>query len=383
MNRLNRILILTTPFSPNIGGVETHLDDLISVGIEKKMKFTVLTYQPLITKARGKYIEKNKNLTVLRLPWFRANLFLKLEKFPILEFIYLFPGIFLLSYIYLFLNQRKITVIHAQGLVAGVVGLIMSRMFSKKLIISTHSIYNFSNKGIYTRFIKYLFSQADNILTLSNQSKNEVLSLGVEIDKVHTFRYWVNQNIFKKTKKDQSRKFLKLSKNKNIVLFVGRLVEVKGVKELIRASSYIKKSTQLLIIGDGPLSEFVEKSAKKNSQITFIGKVPNNELPKYYSAADLLVIPSTHEEGFGRVTIEALSCGLPVIGSNRGGIKESINDKVGQLIDVTPKNIANTINSLLADKKKLAYMSKYATIFSKRYYNQKNADMIFKFYEEK
>ena len=83
-------LLLTSPFRPNIGGVETHLDDLISEGTKKGVNFTVLTYQPLVTEARGKFKEKGKGFTIYRIPWIRMNLFLMLEKFPAFEFAYLF-----------------------------------------------------------------------------------------------------------------------------------------------------------------------------------------------------------------------------------------------------------------------------------------------------
>ena len=85
------ILILTTPFRPNIGGVETHLDDLITAGTKRGFNFSILTYQPLITKAWGRTIEKGDGFIIYRLPWIRMNLFLIFVKFPLFELLYLFP----------------------------------------------------------------------------------------------------------------------------------------------------------------------------------------------------------------------------------------------------------------------------------------------------
>src|SRR3989344_7684652 len=112
------VLILTTPFRPNVGGVETHLDDLINVGVKRNCNFYILTYQPLITKAFGPIIEKGQGFTVYRLPWVRMNLFLVFEKLPFFEFLYLFPGLFFLGLFFLIFNKSKIRTIHAQGLVA-------------------------------------------------------------------------------------------------------------------------------------------------------------------------------------------------------------------------------------------------------------------------
>ena len=372
-----QVLILTTPFRPNIGGVETHLDDLIEVGIGRGFKFTVLTYQPLITNAKGKYIERSKGLTVYRIPWLRMNLFLLLEKYPFLEFLYLFPPLFIGGLLLMFKSHSKIKIIHSQGLVAGAVGFFLSKIFMVPFIVSTHSIYNFPKNGLYRYFIKVIFESCTKVLTLSRQSYEEVVGLGVPKENVEVFIYWVDQKTFKYRAKDRARVILNLSKDKFICLFVGRLVEVKGIKELLQATRLSKnKKIVYLIAGDGPLTPIVEAEVIRNSNILFKGKINNKELANFYNAADVLIVPSIHEEGFGRVILEALSSGLPVIASNRGGIKEAITSDVGILIKITPKIIKDTLEQLIRNKKKISAM-----VYAKIRYSQKNARMILKYYD--
>src|SRR6185369_9052228 len=117
-------------------------DDLIKVGISKKHFFNIITYQPLVTKATGKYKESGRGFQVTRVPWPRFNLFLKLEKYPILEFSYLFPGLFFYGVYFMVRYSGSVDIIHSQGLVAGTVGVILGKLFNKKVLISTHSIYN-------------------------------------------------------------------------------------------------------------------------------------------------------------------------------------------------------------------------------------------------
>src|SRR3989344_9034115 len=219
---MKKILLITSPFRPNIGGVETHLDDLISAANEKGFVFDVVTYQPLVTRVRGKFIERFSGNVIFRIPWPRFNLFLRLEKLPALEFLYLFPGLFLGSLIYLTFCSRNIKAIHAQGLAAGVTGLILGKLFRKKSVLSTHSIYNFPPNGIYRMFAQILFNNVDIVLTLSKQSKKEVEGLQIGKNKVFVFTYWVDQTIFKPISKIESRNIFSLSKADFIALFVGR-----------------------------------------------------------------------------------------------------------------------------------------------------------------
>ena len=91
------VLILTPFFSPNIGGVETHLDNLVSILDEKGYRVFVQTYSPITTEntpwKKSELI--GNNIKINRYRWFGKNLFHKLENYPILDFLYLTPYLFL------------------------------------------------------------------------------------------------------------------------------------------------------------------------------------------------------------------------------------------------------------------------------------------------
>ena len=138
------VLILTPFFSPNIGGVETHLDDLVMALAEKGYQVFVQTYSPITTKNTSwKSRESNGNwVHIKRYRWFGGNLFNKLENYPILDFLYLTPYLFIRSLFFMIFNTRSINVIHAQGLNAGIIGIALKVIFRKRLLISLHSIYS-------------------------------------------------------------------------------------------------------------------------------------------------------------------------------------------------------------------------------------------------
>lgn len=250
-----KILQLTAHFKPNIGGVETHLSDLVEVLIKRGFDVGVLTYQPLTTNVSWRVFEKNKKLMIIRIPWI-TGLFYKLVNSPILEFLYLLPGLFFMTP--LILIWKNPDVIHAHGLVAGFVGVFWGKVFNKRVVVSVHSIYHFPRKGFYKEFASWIFKNANLVLGLSKQAKQEIKSLGILSEKVDNFTYWIDLEKFRKVKNiKQSLGW----KDKSTVLFVGRLVKEKGILELLESVKEWDKSISLKIIGSGPLEEEVKKAA--------------------------------------------------------------------------------------------------------------------------
>ena len=368
------ILQLTAHFRPNIGGVETHLDDLCQVLIKKGFNITVLTYRPLETFTKWKMFEKMGNLEIIRMPWI-PNLFYKFIKIPFLEFIYLFPGLFLFTPIVLV--TKKIDVINAHGLVAGFVGVVWGKVFRKKIVVSTHSIYNFPKKGIYRDFVSFIFKNSDFCLGLSKQAAKEIASLGIDKRKVSNFTYWVDLEKFRRVERAKD----KLGwKNKFIVLFVGRLIVEKGINELLESAKSWTRGISLKIIGSGSMDKKVKEVALEFSNIDFVEGVNHSDLPIYYSGSDVLIVPSTSEEGFGRVIIESLACGTSVIGSNRGAIPEVLDETVGKLIDISPKNIKNAVEYFYFHPMELKKLAGNCRKFAERRYSEKNAETIIRTY---
>jgi glycosyltransferase involved in cell wall biosynthesis len=118
------------------------------------------------------------------------------------------------------------------------------------------------------------------------------------------------------------------------VLFVGRLVERKGVAYLIEALTRIKTPSRLVIVGDGAERARLEALAQRTGvadRVTFRGKISDAELQRAYQSADVFVLPSTLDargdtEGLGVVLLEAMNYGVPVIASRVGGIVDIVAD---------------------------------------------------------
>lgn len=375
------ILLISFVFSPNIGGVESHLDDLTKYLTEKGHHIVVLTYQPLMSNETTPFIENRENIEIRRLPWIKF-LFTKLEKLPILEIIYLVPPILLYTLYYLLLHGKKIDVIQAHGFNMAIVGAIAGALFRKRLTVNTHVSFYFQKGSLYARSIKLFLNQAAKILVLTNEAKDELVKIGIDKKRLTIYHQWVDTNLFSSKNKRLARERCHLPQAAFIIFFAGRFILAKGISVLLRAARQFPKDVLLVFAGSGELRVFIEEEAKRNPAIRFVGQVDYKDLPYYYSASDLCIIPSipvtsTYSEGIPRVLIESFTCGTPVIATKTGGIKELVNDRIGFFVSPKSESIATLINKLSHQQKKLLNMRKACVAYAKDQFGPaKNAAII-------
>ena len=156
----------------------------------------------------------------------------------------------------------------------------------------------------------------------------------------------------------ENRKYKNCTEEKNI-LFVGAISEVKGITFLYEAFKTVKETipeARLIIAGDGPYLPELKKRVsldKMSDCVEVMGKVPHEEIDTVYKKATVFAMPSIWQEQFGLVGPEALAMGIPVVGSNIGGIPEWLHhNEWGYL--VTPrdtKSLAERLCALLKDPK--------------------------------
>lgn len=208
--------------------------------------------------------------------------------------------------------------------------------------------------------------EAENLLT----EKSQIIIAPTGQEKKHLISYYtaaeekikvipcgVNLQLFRPLDKHESRFRLGFS-NEKIVLFVGRIDPIKGIDSLIKSIAYVKdkKMLRLIIIGDNThsqpllikLKNLVDELQLKE-KIIFKGIVPQEELPYYYSAADVCSVVS-HYESFGLVALEALACGTPVVARNVGILGQIIKQgKTGWVLNTehSPLELAEKMELFL------------------------------------
>lgn len=176
----------------------------------------------------------------------------------------------------------------------------------------------------------------------------------------YTLRNSVDESKFNKTiTKEQYiklRRSLGFSSNDFVVLYCGRIIEVKGVKQLVEAINKIaQREIKLLLIGNVEFAieksssyyENIKKMVKESGErIKHIAYINNAELYKYYQIADVQVIPSLYEEAAGLVAIEGMISGLPLIVTKSGGLVEYIDHNCAIEIEKNDEMISNLCNAI-------------------------------------
>jgi len=379
LTRKKGVVIITPFFRPNVGGVETRFDDICAQLDTRGYRVTVLTYQPLITaKARGLPIERDGNVTIYRYWWIGLDLFHKLKPYPLLQMFYLCPILFLRSALYLIRNFGVVDVIHTAGFSASLMGRLIKIFFGKRWVASTHAMYDLKKDTRLALIIRWILNGADAVLTLSEPSRRELMAIGVRQEKLINQITWVDQYIFRPMDRGLCRKRIE-RKDNFTVLFVGRLLEIKGVRDLI-AVAEDTPHIDFVFIGDGPLAPLLNQKSKQSYNISFLSKLENKALPVYYNAADVFIMPSQYKEGLGSVIVEALSCGTPVICTSLGGMAEILDDSVAVLIEPTKENMRSAIVDLYNNREKLTRMRKNARSFAQRAFSPRNVEVIISAY---
>jgi D-inositol-3-phosphate glycosyltransferase len=164
----------------------------------------------------------------------------------------------------------------------------------------------------------------------------------------------VNMEMFRPLNKNDSRRQLCLNEP-SIVLYVGRIEPLKGIEQLLKAISLISAKPRLVIIGgDGSNSDAMEKlkglaaGLGIENRVSFLGLVEQKELPLYYSAADVCVVPSYYES-FNLVALESLACGTQVVAADVGDLSHIVKQGAGFVLpDNSPEKLADKLEVVLA-----------------------------------
>lgn len=375
-----KILLLTPFFSPNIGGVETYLNDLCKILIKKGFFIYVLTYQPMALAIKASSYEEHDNLIIRRLNWFgrKKDFFHKLKPKPLLQFLYLTPYLFLYSFYFCF-RHRDIEIIHAMGATGTFIARFLHVFFRKKYIADIETVYDQSILSKSHNFVlQWILKSAHGVFIPAEVMRLQLLHIyKIPNEKICTFRYWIDEDIFYPRKEKEKPQW----NDKFVVLFVGRLLEIKGVDLIMDIAKKVPSDVLFVVIGEGTRKEYLQTQMGKFPNIQFIGPVPNHKLKYYYWSADLFIMPSLYEEGFGRVNMEALACGLPVLASDKKGIREALQDGTGIFVEPTADNFAQAIIELKKYPEKLHVMKQNADQFTKTFFSEKNVSVFLNAYQ--
>lgn len=199
----------------------------------------------------------------------------------------------------------------------------------------------------------------------------------------HTLKNAIDTSKFNKEVTSEERQIIReklgLSADDFVILYVGRIMQIKGVLELIQALTSIEdKKIKLMLMGSAnsgkrafsPYEQKVKKLVNKNKdRIVFTGYVENSEVYKYAAAADVQCLPTLTNEAAPLVILEAMAEGMPLIVTKSGGVTEYIDEKTAMIIE--KENVVdNLLNAILYMKEHPEFrreMSENAKAVSEKY----------------
>lgn len=251
-------------------------------------------------------------------------------------------------------------VVHAHFWMSGYVATIVKKVLGIPFVITFHALgkvrrmYQGSADGFPdSRFLieEMIVSQADAVIAECPQDKDDLMiHYYAKQEKIKIIPCGFDRSEFYPMEKRLCAKRLGLDPNEKIILQLGRMVPRKGVEDVIRGTSMIIKNkkipVRLLVVGGesddpcpvktpeiGRLQRIAEQEGVID-RITFVGRRSRHLLKYYYNASHVFVSTPWYEP-FGITPLEAMACGVPVIGTNVGGIKYSVeHDKTGFLVPV-------------------------------------------------
>jgi peptidoglycan/xylan/chitin deacetylase (PgdA/CDA1 family)/glycosyltransferase involved in cell wall biosynthesis len=215
------------------------------------------------------------------------------------------------------------------------------------------------------RCIVRVLNEADAVVAVSQHLKDKLIELGVAPDKVQVVCRGVDETIFYPGDRALARRELGILVDQRVLLWVGRMVPVKGLDILLAACGRLQAEGtefQLFLIGDGPLRTALAAQCQKlglRDSVKFVGPLEHHRLADWYRAANVTVLPS-RSEGVPNVLRESLACGTPFVASRVGGIPEIANGQNSRLVPPDdPAQLADAIAGMLdrADRSSFAKAS--------------------------
>ena len=351
-----KLLVLASTFPRWAGDTEPRFVE--SLSYELAESFDVVVLAPHCRGARGEEVFTNGGrsievrryrycLTALENLTYDGGMLARVREKPLRML--LLPLFLLAQFVSIVRLQRefRFDAIHShwiipQGLVASIYRALWRR--SPPLLITSHGGDLYALRGRFLESLKrWILKRADAVTVVSAAMREyceergfapgriTVQSMGVDLEKTFTPGDGGAQRAG--------------------LVFVGRLVEKKGVEYLIEAISILATSypdVKLKIVGDGPLQQPLTDLAarlKVSDKVEFVGSVLNVEVPDYLRAAEIAVMPSVvaasgDQEGLGLVAVEAMGCGCAVVASDLPAVRDTVIDGQTGLM-AEPENAAD------------------------------------------
>lgn len=343
---------------------------------------------------RFQYMQPEKLQTLAYFPGIPENIKIPFNKMQAIPF-----AVSMAKKMLQIIKRFEIDVVNAHWAFPPAFLSILTKPLHRRPILTTlYGVELFTARNKYAglkRILSWTIINSDRVVAISDATRNSAVEISARSN-IEVVPYGVDMEQFS-TESDGAAIRRRYDLNGHVILFCGRLVERKGVEYLIRAMPSVIANipdTSLLVVGEGPEKSRLMRLAVSlgvRDRITFAGSVSNEDLPKFYAACDVFVLPAIIDvygdtEGFGIVLVEAMASGKPVIGTRVGGISSWFdeNEAYGFLIEQKDQiNLSKKIVTLLNDDNMRKEFGRNARrVAESRFSFSKIAEMYLKTFRE-
>ncbi|MGH2493904.1 MAG: glycosyltransferase [Ktedonobacteraceae bacterium] len=271
---------------------------------------------------------------------------------------------------------KRYDILHSHYWLSGVAAMQLAQRWHVPHITMFHTLAHLkqlANPGIQESPLRLemerrLIQQADRIIAATTEERAQIIRhCGATPGQVQVIPCGVDLQLFTPHERKQARAQLGWKQDSPVLLFAGRLDPFKGPDLLLRAAAMMREKAQIVIVGGKPKDDDEIQQLRQlaadlhiTKRTHFLGARPQQELPLFYSAADVTVIPSCHES-FGLAAVESLACGTPVVATRAGGLTTIIrNGETGYLVPRSPGFFAERLDALLQQPELLENMREAA-----------------------
>lgn len=353
------------------GGLNVYVLELCKQLAKKGYMIDIFTRSS--DKNNQEVVEVSNNLRVIHIVAGKEE---KIEKKKLIPYIPEF-----LTNMYDFLNKNKINynLVYSHYYLSGIIGLRIKEKYKIPLFVTFHTLALMKNlvarsksESEDVKRIEYelLFTKkADKIIATSFLDARYLTSLyKCPKNKISIVTPGVDLKIFRPKDKSKAKQAVGLDKNCRLILYVGRIEPLKAIDVLLYAIKILRSNNPQMSLYLWILGGIVRKRSEKNhkelkrlkqlskslnilTEVKFIERKHQNELPNYYNASEIVVLPS-HYESFGIVALEGMACGVPVIVTDTAGASGLFDKRNSPLVTSAnnPLMLAEKIKDLLISK---------------------------------
>ena len=379
-----RLCIITHTFLPHIGGIER-------VVYEQSKRLLKNNFEPMVVTNR---IDTPKSYVV---DGIKVECYESLNTGFRLGIPYSIPTVTSLETFLKAVKSSEIVHAHGHPYLTSLIAAKLAKRYSKPFVLTQHntfieydSIFDAVERLNDLAVGKETLKEADKIITVSNATKDYVLSLGAKPEKIKVLHNGVDLVHFRPLtgKREEMRRKLGISQSSIVVLTVRRLVYKNGIDTLIEGANIaVRKNPKItfLVVGKGPDLNSVQMRIRQlgiENNFRLTGFVSDEDLPFYYNAADFFVLPSKSGEGLPLVALEAMACGLPIIATDVGGISEILMKDYGKLV---PSNQPELLAKAILEFSNIDFSSRrleLRAIMEEKFSWDKNVETLIGIYEE-